>query len=265
MWRTRYEAYGGTAAGTVPNGIGFTGHVNDPDTGLVYMQQRYYDPIAARFLSVDPIVTDAETGKAFGRYDYANNNPYGFTDPDGRAGIEINCYTYSCQDIDPTARRAASPPGSAIGSPGGPLVNDNDIDDAVKKIDETLTSMGPVSAAVTLPFKASRLLTASKIASREARTAAKGAKTPTEAAGELAKELGRNRVSARTTGGKQVDIDLAGKGHFDKATGKVVETPHVHTSELHVGPNGKVSANNTIVREATMTDVRTARKLAERE
>jgi RHS repeat-associated protein len=84
LTRTRYEAYGNTAAGTVPSGIGFTGHVNDPDTGLVYMQQRYYDPIAARFLSVDPIVTDANTGKAFNLYEYANSNPYRFTDPDGR-------------------------------------------------------------------------------------------------------------------------------------------------------------------------------------
>jgi RHS repeat-associated protein len=84
MWRTRYEAYGNTAAGTVPNGIGFTGHVNDADTGLVYMQQRYYDPIAARFLSVDPVATDAETGKEFGRYTYVDNNPYAKVDPDGR-------------------------------------------------------------------------------------------------------------------------------------------------------------------------------------
>ena len=86
--RTRYEAYGNTAAGTVPTGLGFTGHVNDADTGLVYMQQRYYDPIAARFLSVDPIVTDANTGNKFNLYEYANNNPYRYTDPDGRDNIE---------------------------------------------------------------------------------------------------------------------------------------------------------------------------------
>jgi RHS repeat-associated protein len=42
--------------------------VQDAETDLVYMQQRYYDPIAGRFLSVDPVVTDAETGKLFGRY-----------------------------------------------------------------------------------------------------------------------------------------------------------------------------------------------------
>jgi RHS repeat-associated protein len=84
MSRTRYEAYGNTAAGTVPNESGFTGHVNDANTGLVYMQQRYYDPIAGRFLSMDPLTTDADTGAAFDRYMYANNNPYRYTDPDGR-------------------------------------------------------------------------------------------------------------------------------------------------------------------------------------
>jgi RHS repeat-associated protein len=87
--RTRYEPYGATAAGTNPNGIGFTGHVNDVDTGLVYMQQRYYEPIAGRFLSVDPVVTDAKTGGHFNRYVYAENNPYTLKDPDGRAPIAV--------------------------------------------------------------------------------------------------------------------------------------------------------------------------------
>ena len=48
------------------------------------MQQRYYDPIAGRFLSVDPVTTDAKTGDHFNRYAYADNNPYKFIDPDGR-------------------------------------------------------------------------------------------------------------------------------------------------------------------------------------
>jgi RHS repeat-associated protein len=46
--RTRYESYGVTAAGPTP-AIGFTGHVSAADLGLVYMQQRYYDPVAGRF------------------------------------------------------------------------------------------------------------------------------------------------------------------------------------------------------------------------
>ncbi|MBL8279602.1 MAG: RHS repeat protein [Pelomonas sp.] len=90
--RTRFEPYGYVAAGTKPSAntsvIGFTGHVQDAETDLVYMQQRYYDPIAGRFLSVDPVVTDANTGKAFGLYSYVDNNPYAKIDPDGRAPID---------------------------------------------------------------------------------------------------------------------------------------------------------------------------------
>jgi RHS repeat-associated protein len=81
--RTRYEPYGYVASGVQPT-IGFTGHVNDVDTGLTYMQQRYYDPVAGRFLSIDPVVTDANTGGSFNRYAYANNSPYKYVDPDGR-------------------------------------------------------------------------------------------------------------------------------------------------------------------------------------
>ena len=85
--RTRYEPYGGVAEGHVPSGVGYTGHVNDADTGLVYMQQRYYEPLAGRFLSVDPVTTDAKTGSSFNRYVYGNNNPYKYKDPDGRFGV----------------------------------------------------------------------------------------------------------------------------------------------------------------------------------
>lgn len=98
MNRTRYEPYGYVAQGTKPGPntslIGFTGHVQDAETDLVYMQQRYYDPIAGRFLSVDPVVTDASNGKHFGRYHYAENSPFTLVDPDGRAGREAGEYVF---------------------------------------------------------------------------------------------------------------------------------------------------------------------------
>ncbi|MGZ8358176.1 MAG: RHS repeat domain-containing protein [Telluria sp.] len=85
--RTRYEPYGRTAMGAEPT-IGFTGHWNDLETGLTYMQQRYYDPVAGRMLSIDPVVTDADTGSSFNRYIYAKNSPYKYLDPDGREARE---------------------------------------------------------------------------------------------------------------------------------------------------------------------------------
>ena len=88
LTRTRYEPYGATAAGTTPT-IGFTGHVNDADTGLVNMQARYYDPLAGRMLSIDPVTTDVNSGSSFNRYAYANNNPYRFVDPDGRNPLAL--------------------------------------------------------------------------------------------------------------------------------------------------------------------------------
>jgi RHS repeat-associated protein len=81
--RTNYDP-NGSPINKVVDGIGYTGHVMDGSTGLTYMQQRYYDPAIGRFLSVDPVPAAANTGAMFNRYKYANNNPYLFTDPDGR-------------------------------------------------------------------------------------------------------------------------------------------------------------------------------------
>ena len=93
--RTLYEPYGYVAMGETPT-IGFTGHVNDADTGLTYMQQRYYDPLAGRFLSIDPVVTNANSGSSFNRYVYGNNNPYLFVDPDGKFAVWVHwAITYS--------------------------------------------------------------------------------------------------------------------------------------------------------------------------
>ncbi len=81
--RRWHEPYGFTELLTTSS-VGFTGHFQDRETELVYMQQRYYDPIAGRFLSVDPVVTDAKTGSFFNRYEYAESNPFKYIDPDGR-------------------------------------------------------------------------------------------------------------------------------------------------------------------------------------
>ena len=86
--RSEYEPYGKLLNRPLTDGPGFTGHVQDAATGMTYMQQRYYDPMIGRFLSVDPVTANSGTGGNFNRYWYANNNPYRFTDPDGRASCE---------------------------------------------------------------------------------------------------------------------------------------------------------------------------------
>lgn len=81
--RTQYEPYG-APIGEAVDGMGYTGHVSDAVTGLIYMQQRYYDPQIGRFLSADPVTVAADPVGMFNRYKYAANNPYGYRDPDGR-------------------------------------------------------------------------------------------------------------------------------------------------------------------------------------
>ena len=82
--RREYEPYGAQLTPAIQDGPGYTGHVQDAATGLIYMQQRYYDPGVGVFLSVDAVSVDSSSGWNFCRYCYAANNPYRFTDPDGR-------------------------------------------------------------------------------------------------------------------------------------------------------------------------------------
>lgn len=82
-----YRPYGARLLSAATDGPGYTGHVNDMGSGFVYMQQRYYDPGAGIMLSVDPVTAYQQPGTNFCRYCYARNNPYKFTDPDGRNGV----------------------------------------------------------------------------------------------------------------------------------------------------------------------------------
>ncbi|WP_429200072.1 RHS repeat-associated core domain-containing protein [Luteibacter sp. W1I16] len=82
-----YRPYGSQALGTPEQGPGYTGHINDVDSGLVYMQARYYDPDVGRFLSTDPASTTPGSVAAFNRYVYASNNPVLNIDPDGRQSV----------------------------------------------------------------------------------------------------------------------------------------------------------------------------------
>jgi RHS repeat-associated protein len=115
-----YAPYGSQALGTPANGPGYTGHVNDPDTGLVYMQQRYYDPATGRFLSVDPVTPSPGNTFNFNRYDYTSNNPINHTDPDGRCADGVTCGPM----VDSYGKWAAANPaqadkiGEAVGVPG---------------------------------------------------------------------------------------------------------------------------------------------------
>jgi len=61
---------------------GFIGERHDPETGLLYLHARYYDPVIGRFLSPDTL-DPIETGVGTNRYAYADNDPINKSDPNG--------------------------------------------------------------------------------------------------------------------------------------------------------------------------------------
>ena len=61
----------------------FTGREEDKETGLIYMNARYYDPVIGRFITPDPYL--GKVGKPFSsnRFSYVLNNPLRYVDPTG--------------------------------------------------------------------------------------------------------------------------------------------------------------------------------------
>ena len=136
-----YTPYGTIALGTPSNGPGYTGHVDDPETNLIYMQHRYYDAATGHFISVDPVAPTAANTFNFNRYDYTSNNPINHIDPDGRCiwdgciaevaavgfllggGIDIGVqkYFHPNQPINKTEVAISSVAGAVTGGSGAAL------------------------------------------------------------------------------------------------------------------------------------------------
>ncbi len=107
-----YTAYGERQGNTTET-KGFIGERHDPETGLIYLNARYYDPVTARFISPDdwdPVLPGVGTN----RYAYAGNDPVNksdanghYTDPSWGGGRDL---------ADPTSGYTG--PGSSWGAGG---------------------------------------------------------------------------------------------------------------------------------------------------
>lgn len=69
---------------------------------------------SARFVSVDPVQANPNDGRNFNRYYYVDNNPYKFTDPDGRAK---SCANNHCVITADTYNPAKSNGQTTLASP----------------------------------------------------------------------------------------------------------------------------------------------------
>ncbi len=66
----------------------YTGKELD-SSGLYYYGARYYNSEIARFTQPDPVIKDVYNPQNLNRYAYVLNNPYKYTDPDGRETYQV--------------------------------------------------------------------------------------------------------------------------------------------------------------------------------
>ena len=65
----------------------YTGQEEDPETGLMYYQARYYDPVVGIFTSADSLIPNPSIPQSFNRFSYANNSPIIYIDPTGHLSL----------------------------------------------------------------------------------------------------------------------------------------------------------------------------------
>jgi RHS repeat-associated protein len=101
--QTGYAAFGERTNTTMQTQKGYIGERFDPETGLMYLNARYYDPVFGRFISPDDWDPTKE-GVGTNRYAYADNDPINKSDPNGHAMVSAE-----------TTRNAADFVGGLLG------------------------------------------------------------------------------------------------------------------------------------------------------
>lgn len=108
---TGYDAYGTPSISgglTALTPLGFQGGYTDA-TGLIYFQQRYYDPGTGQFMSLDPLNQMTNSG-----YTFNKDNPFGYSDPTGK----MYCTRHGSQEVC----SGANGNSGSVSQPGGGTV-----------------------------------------------------------------------------------------------------------------------------------------------
>jgi RHS repeat-associated protein len=74
---------------------GYTGHISEDDTGLIYMRGRYYSPMWHRFVNSDRGADPNDPNQ----YAYAGGRPFSATDPSGMAGHTLDAQNMTGLDF----------------------------------------------------------------------------------------------------------------------------------------------------------------------
>ena len=118
---TTYSNGGGTSAARF-NPFTYRGYYRDSETGMYYLNSRYYNPKMGRFISADAYVSTGQGLLGYNMYAYCGNNPVNRIDSEGEfwwavilATVVFAAILTSCENqneslegtpADPKARRS---------------------------------------------------------------------------------------------------------------------------------------------------------------
>ena len=118
-----YDAWGNvteTLYDTTSNGqynsFRYRGYFYDEETGLYYLNSRYYDPATGRFLNADIYVSTGQGLGGYNMYAYCRNEPVFRKDA---FGTEDVCVTNTEDDDNPLNDYGKSPSGGGTGGGKG--------------------------------------------------------------------------------------------------------------------------------------------------
>ena len=98
----KYDAWGNIIYQTPNQTIGdinpfrYRSYYFDEDTGLYYLQSRYYDPEIGRFLSADGMIGKVSSVISHNMYTYCENNPVMYVDNNGEIAIFVVTAIFGC-------------------------------------------------------------------------------------------------------------------------------------------------------------------------
>lgn len=213
--------------GSADTTLRYGGQYTDPESDLIYLRARYYDPVSSQMISVDPL--SAETRQP---YSYATNNPVAFGDPSG----EID----PGELLGPEEGGGAEPVGDEGGDYNGGQYNgvqpgqetpSDSVDD--EESSNTGSSCGTQGSAGGLFGRLADETGTINLGKLAARTTLSGLDTTPE---QLASA---NRAISRATASSEIDVSMTGDDVVVRITRPGVDGRQV--MENVVAPDGQKS------------------------